>query len=432
MNKYGFLSPQEYMSAAISEMKQKNDIHIVNPLNWDESIDECVTYCKENNIESVGGYAQKDAYNHILINRGLGNIAPSNLSFLYCMNKYLMRSLESDPLYFDWVDPLNETNDEIAEKIREWPFMLKNTSLSLGRGIFKISNREQLGLVLNEYRQDTKLQEEISNNYHYFMQGISENQMPKIIPPFIAEHFVDMKKTIEYCYEGYIDADGKIVHYALTEEVYFENHQALGYITPPITVDASIATIVENWVDDYMGKLANLGYRNQFFNIEFWLDEHKNIIFTEINPRAAHSYYYNYKLSFDNDLFTDNLELASGKQVSENTPWVKWKAGEFNTYTLIILLTAKEMGKVSDIFDLDYIEQQKANGEISVVRYTRQADDLLTEKDMTSAGAMVLQLWIMGDKDELIEKEAIIRQHAYRNKQEQLTYPQNWQVKEVS
>ena len=69
------------------------------------------------------------------------------IAFLYCMNKYLMRKLESNPLWFDWVDPRKETDDQIIAKIKEWPFMLKNTSLSLGRGIFRIKSPDQLRQV---------------------------------------------------------------------------------------------------------------------------------------------------------------------------------------------------------------------------------------------------------------------------------------------
>ena len=69
------------------------------------------------------------------------------MAFLYCMNKYLMRKLESNPLWFDWVDPRKETDDQIIAKIKEWPFMLKNTSLSLGRGIFRIKSPDQLRQV---------------------------------------------------------------------------------------------------------------------------------------------------------------------------------------------------------------------------------------------------------------------------------------------
>ena len=59
-----------------------------------------------------------------------------------------MRTLEEEAFYYDSVDPISETDEEIVRKIKEWPFMLKNPSLSLGRGIFKIKNEGELRAVL--------------------------------------------------------------------------------------------------------------------------------------------------------------------------------------------------------------------------------------------------------------------------------------------
>lgn len=424
--KFGFLSPQPYMKDALEEMKSFADITVLDPKNWESDIAKSIAQCKSENIQSVGGFAQKDAFSHILINEGLGQKAPSRLAFLYCMNKYLMRTLESNPNYFDWVDPLTETNQEIADKIKEWPFMLKNTSLSLGRGVFKIDSKEKLFTILDEYRADSALQQGIADNYSHFMNGIDKADLPEIIPPFIAEHYVDMTKAIEYCYEGYIDREGNVVHYALTEEVYFHNHQALGYITPTISVGPEVAKQVGSWVDDYMGRLVELGYVNQFFNIEFWIMPDGEIAFVEINPRAAHSYHYNYELSFGNNLFGDNLKLAAGLPITDETPWSKWSNGQAEKYTLIVLMTAREIGRAGDILDYDLIEQLYNQGEIDYVRHTRQADDVLTESDMTSAGVMLIQFWISGTKEEVIAKEREIRAKAYKQSQELPEYPTSW------
>ena len=239
---YGFLSPQPYMKSAIENMNERINVEVIEAKTWEnQEIDNIVATCKEKGIKSVGGFAQKDAFHHILINAKLGNVTPGRTAFLYCMNKYLMRTLEENPFFFDSVDPLNETDEQIISKIKEWPFMLKNTSLSLGRGIYKINNEDELRSVLKNYRADTALQEQIAFQYDAYLEGIDRSTLPTNIPPFIAEHMVDMNTAIEYCYEGYITATGEVVHYALTEEIYFSNHQALGYVTPPISIDSKMA-----------------------------------------------------------------------------------------------------------------------------------------------------------------------------------------------
>lgn len=426
----GFLGPQAYMQRAIEDMNTRVVVHELFPKTWeDEEMTALANKCKEKGIQSVAGFAQKDAFHHILINERLGNKVPSRLAFLYCMNKYLMRTLEKNAFWFDYVDPMNETDDEIIAKITEWPFMLKNTSLSLGRGIFKIKNEDDLRDVLKNYREDTELQEQIAFKNAQYIKGIPESELPEIIPPFIAEHMVDMMQAVEYCYEGYITAEGEIVHYALTEEVYFSNHQALGYVTPPVSIDSDMANKIEAWVDDYMGRFAELGYRGQFFNLEFWIMPDGSIALTEINPRAAHSYHYNYQYSFGNSLYEDNLKLAAdGKHIPGKTPWEKWRDNDEFIFTLIILITANETGKVSDILDYDYVAQLEDEG--ILVRHTRQQDDILTDSDMTAAGVMLQQLWITGEsKEAVITREHEIRAKIFKNPEaEGRDYPEYWSV----
>lgn len=427
---FGFLSPQPYMENAISGMQKSFNIHTVQADTWeDEEIARIKAFCQENNIEAVAGYAQKDAFHHILINDALGNTVPSRLAFFYCMNKYLMRTLEKAPFFFAPVDPLNETDEEIIAKIPddEWPFMLKNTSLSLGRGIFKIKDAEELKSVLKAYREDTDLQDMIAGQYKSYLKGVDPETLPKVAPPFIAEHMVDMNSIIEYCYEGYITEAGEIVHYAITEEVYFSNHQALGYVTPPISIGAETAEKMENWVNDYMGRLVELGYRNQFFNLEYWLMPDGSIKLTEINPRAAHSYHYNYLYSCENSLYVDNLLLAAGETPTDKTPWQKWKDADDFRYTLIVLVTGKETGKVNEILDYDYVAALESDG--ILIRHTKQANDVIAEEDLTAAGVMLMQLWVTGDtKEEVIQKEREIRANIYQNEQTDIAYPSYWQV----
>ncbi|MDP8052149.1 hypothetical protein QJU23_06910 [Pasteurella atlantica] len=427
----GFLGPQPYMKQAIDEMNKHLVVHELNPTTWkDEEMEAIAQKCRDKNITAVAGFAQKDAFHHILINERLGNPVPSRLAFLYCMNKYLMRTLEANPFWFDYVDPLVETDEEIIAKITEWPFMLKNTSLSLGRGIFKIKNEDDLRAVLKSYREDKELQELIAYQNKEYMKGIPESELPPVIPPFIAEHMVDMNVAIEYCYEGYITAEGEIVHYALTEEVYFSNHQALGYVTPPISIDSDMANKIEAWVDDYMGRFAELGYKGQFFNLEFWIMPDGTIALTEINPRAAHSYHYNYLYSFGDSLYEDNLKLAAtGKKVSDETPWTKWRHGGDFLYTLIVLITSNEMGNVSDILDYDYVAQLEQEGVL--IRHTRQKDDVLTAEDMTAAGVMLQQMWITGKtKQDVIAREHEIRAKIFKNKEKVAgcDYPEYWSL----
>ncbi len=423
----GFLGPQPYMAAALDELREKYDVHVLNPSGWsDEEMDAVAAECREKGIEVVAGYAQKDAFHHILINERLGNPVMRRKAFVYCMNKYLMRTQEANPFWFIPIDPIAETDEEIIAKVDEWPFMLKNTSLSLGRGIYKIKDEDALRRVLADYRADTALQERIAADVAAFSKDM-EDDLPEVMPPFVGEHLVDMNSCIEYCYEGYITADGEIVHYALTEEVYFADHAALGYITPPISISTDKIAEIEAWVEDYMGRLRDLGYLNQFFNLEFWILADGTIALTEINPRAAHSYHYNYQFSFGDSLYGDNLELARyGKKLPGKTPWSKWRDGETQQYTLIALITSNETGKVSDILDYEYVAKLE-NEEGVLIRHVRQPDDVLDDADMTAAGVMLQQMWVTGaTQSDVIAREREIRSKIYKHEQTAHQYPSYW------
>ena len=425
----GFLNPQPYMTQAIEKMGETYDVHVLNPRTWEDGeMDDIAAHCKRNGIVSVGGFAQKDAFHHILINERLGNPVPSRTAFFYCMNKYLMRTLEPEPFFFAPVDPLRESDTEIAAKFKEWPAMLKNTSLSLGKGIYRISNENELKDVLKAYRNDHDLQNLIDHQYAAYLAGVDPKTLPELAPPFMVEHLVDMNAAVEYCYEGYVTADGEVVHYALTEEVYFSNHQALGYVTPPISIDGRMAGKIEAWVETYMGRFASLGYRNQFFNLEFWIMPGGEIRLTEINPRAAHSYHYNYLYAFGNSLYEDNLELARGGEPSRNNPWRKWRDGDDHNHTLIVLITGKDTCPVSDILDYDYVSHLERNEGI-LIRHNRHRDDVLSEHDMTAAGVMLLQIWVVGKtQQDVIGKEHEIRSKIYKKLPSDSVYPAYWDV----
>lgn len=175
-----------------------------------------------------------------------------------------------------------------------------------------------------------------------------------------------------------------------------------------------------------MGRLSDLGYRNQFFNLEFWIMPDGTIALTEINPRAAHSYHYNYVYSFGSSLFEDNLSLVASGGKLPDTPWRKWRAGEDHSYTLIVLITAKQTGHVDDILDYGYVDNLEQNEGI-LIRHTKQREDELTDADMTAAGVMLQQIWITGHTaQELIAKEREIRSNIYRQPQKGSEYPDYW------
>jgi len=216
----------------------------------------------------------------------MGHTSISSLAYLIAMNKYMQRVLEEEAktekgtFFFAPVTPETETNEEIAAKVpaHEWPIMLKNTSLSLGKGVFRVKNKEKLFEILDEYRQSKELQAAIKATNDgitdWFTPTDQDNLMNRLggfVPPFLFEHCVNLDDGwVEYCYEGAIQKNGTLTHYGFTEELYDSEHAGIAYVTPPMSYSMYFIPELEEYLKGYMAGLIKLGYLKQFFNVEIW------------------------------------------------------------------------------------------------------------------------------------------------------------------
>lgn len=437
--KLGLLPPQAYMKEELDKLYKVYDVVQVPAKEGDwseEHVKYLVDFCKKKGVHSVVGFAQKDAWFHALINTGLGHVSISPHAYLIAMNKYMQRTIEKKPFFFAPISPDEATNEELAALVpeNEWPFMLKNTSLSLGRGVFMIKTKEEMFEILDEYRSNEQLRKEIANTNDAITSRMSAEEKAGLgpVPPFIAEHRVDLSRGwVEYCYEGCVDAEGNNTHYGMTEEVYFEDHQSLAYVTPPVSYPHEFIPELEGYVGGYMEGLIAKGYLKQFYNIEFWAtfntpDGKPEYAFCEINPRCAHTYHFGYLFAYDTNLYRDNWDLVLENKSPELTPWIEWKEGS-NKYCTEILLTAKQEGKVGDILDYKYIDKIEKSGEVKLIRHIKDRNYVLNADDAKSgAGCTMLQIWIVTDTpQEAAKREMEIRKAAYK---EDLgwTYPKIW------
>lgn len=249
------------------------------------------------------------------------------------------------------------------------------------------------------------------------------------VPPFIGEHMVDMNRGwIEYCYEGCVDETGNLTHYGLTEEVYFQNHVGLAYVTPPMNYPVERVAALEQYLGGYMAGLIEKGYLKQFFNIEFWAlagGEGGEFCFCEINPRCAHSYHFGYKFAYGTSLYGDNFNLVLKNEAPDHTPWKEWKAGRAKI-SCEVLINAKTAAPVTEILDYDYVEFLDRN-EADKIRYIKPRDYVLSDEDANSAaGCTIMQIWITTNSHaEAAAKEMEIREKIYKIKQDD-QYPQFW------
>ncbi|CAD7944594.1 unnamed protein product [Amoebophrya sp. A25] len=426
----GLLNPQPYMAKYIEQLRHRYNITILNPDETDsskETIAALAAECKEKDIPSIVGLAQKDSWQHALINREMGHVSISSLAYLVAMNKFMQRTIEAKPFFFAPVTPETETNDEIVAKIpeNEWPCMLKNTSLSLGRGVFRCKTPEAMCAILDEYRGNTALQAAIKKTNDSILEHFTEDDRSKLdcaVPPFLVEHCVNLELGwVEYCYEGCISEEGKLAHYGFTEEMYSTDHAGLAYITPPMSYPRDKIKDLENYLEGYMSGLIKKGYLRQFFNVEIWALAPENgpveFCFCEINPRCAHAYHIPYQIAYKTNLWADNFDLVLDNKLPTVTPWSKWTD---NDYTVSLQALINVMGcegkLVREILDYQFVDHIEGTGKVELVRHVKQRDYTITADDAASgAGCTLLQIFIKcTTHEEAAAYEVALRDIIYR------------------
>jgi len=422
--KIGLLNPQKYMAKYLKEIEKKYDITYLTDIDdgtkgpgsiidsSEEAIQRILGQVHQAGLPAVVGLAQKDSWQHSILNRSLGHTSISSLAYLIAMNKYMQRVLEEEAkpvkgtFFFAPVTPEVETDEQIAAKIppNEWPIMLKNTSLSLGRGVFRVKNKEKLFAILAEYRANVELQEAIKATNDGITERFSQEDMDQLgdieIPPFLLEHCVNLDDGwVEYCYEGCINEQGKLTHYGFTEELYDTEHAGIGYVTPPMNFRAENIPELQAYLEGYMAGLIERGYLKQFFNVEIWglnkPDGAIDFCFCEINPRCAHAYHIPYSIAYGTSLWSDNFNLVLYNQTPTNTPWNKWRAKQYKvSMQTLINVMGSEGKKVSEVLDYTFVDYIEKANKVDLVRHVKQRDHVLNKDDAEAgAGCTLLQIF---------------------------------------
>lgn len=445
--KIGILNPRPYMSKYIEELKSSFDIFIItcddNETNTRQHIEELKEFCHTNELSAVLGMTRKDAWRHSLINRALGVKSISSIAYLISTNKYMQRVIEQKMPYMEDreffiapVTPESETNEEILAKIpaNEWPIMLKNTSLSNGHGVFLCKTPEKVCKILDEYRQNEKLQCAIKHSNDTIMEwfddddkNILADNYGAIIPPFLLERYIDRNDGwVQYCIEGCVNDDGSLVMYGLTEELYSTDHVGLAYVTPPMSFARTNMPLLEDYVREYMDILIKQGYVKHFFNVKVWGKEHGgnngNLEFAwcRINPHCVHSYHIPYQFAYKTSLWGDNINLVLNNSFPPLSPWDKYMIGDYSvSLQILISVMGCEGKKVHEILDYDFVDHIENQQKVNLIRHTKDRDYVITSDDADSgAGCTLMQIFVKcATHNDAAAFEVAIRERIYLLKQ---------------
>ncbi|CAE7027425.1 unnamed protein product [Symbiodinium sp. CCMP2456] len=459
----GLLPPQLYMLPELQELTRNYSLVpvCIQEGDWSEdSIKSWAEKLRKEGVTAVVGFAQKDAWHHCLLNRALGSDSISPLAYLMSMNKFMQRaSVDLTPgFWFMSVNPdVEKDNSTLISKVptEQWPCMLKNTSLSLGAGVFKCEDEQRMAEILDAYRENEALRTSIANTTLAITSRLSEAERALSAemcggppPPFLAEHLIDMNAGwVEYCYEGLVDSSGTLVHYGLTEEVYFEDHTGLAYITPPMNLHPKQIPKTKQFLEKFMGKLIEAGYRRQFCNVEFWVsggkeeDREPKMVLCEINPRCAHTFHYGYKFSVGSNLYRDNFELVLHDTLPSATPLSEWESGGFRVCCEMLINVKNQVDpttghvivdisgkKANECVDYGLLDSLQSQGRAQLVRRIKAPSYVLTKDDANAGpGTTLAQVWFSGPTHEAVAKmEVKLRQQLYKISQPGAVYPKFW------
>ena len=300
---------------------------------------------------------------------------------------------------------------------------VKATMLAGGMLSFHCANEAALCSNLRITKADHTSREKnssFSSEAISILRNIKEEKLIDKCTEHMIEEYVDInvKGTYQYCMEGFVSREGKVISYSLVEEVFFKNMMLLGHIIPPIHFDGNFEPF-ESFMEWVSEKLSCLGFQNQAFDVEFWQLPDGSFRIIEINPRMAASWYDLYHQYSGNNIYQDVASFVHHGIELEKTPLSHLKhmwpiSGRNHAHSFQAVLTTRTTGRVGDVFDLDFLHDRIANGLIGFIRLSK--DDILYKAHSTAPGTIVSNVTLKGSWSEIVTEEKRLRKKLYNDK----------------
>lgn len=384
------------------------------------TVEECVQYIRDNDLKCVIPTSDDGLMTAGAVNQKLGFPTPTFLSLIACTNKNLTRTLLGK---FGWFYGFNldQQLEQILENVRSFPCMLKATMLSRGNLTFRCDNKATLFSNLETIKADHILREKNSSLCSEAISILKESGKTELVDKCtecMVEEYIDMSNegTYQYCMEGFISGDGRVLTYSLVEEIFFKNGKMLGHVMPPIHFNGNFKPF-ESLLERVGKKLSDLGFQNQAFDIEFWQLSDGSFVIIEVNPRMAASYYDLYWQYCGNNIYQDVASFVQLGVEPEKSPLSHLKhmwsiSGHNHTHSFQIGLTTRAKGKVGDVLDIDFLQDQITKGLAGFIRLSKDA--ILGEVNSTSHGTIAANVTLKGPWDEIIKKVKQLRESFYK------------------
>ena len=384
----------------------------------EEEIEKCVKYLQAQGKDCVISFNETTSFAAAVINKHLGYPSPSPLSNIYGLNKVLTRCLVDD---FEWFFGFNLDDDVESwiKNVKSYPCMMKATMLSGGRASFRCNDEASLRSSLDAILSDNAMCRMLKESHSDAVKILGSFKEAEKFTQYMVEEFITTKGTTtrQFCMEAFVTENGKVIPYSLVEELFFTNGVFIGHIIPPVHFDGDFQAC-DDYIIDIGKKLYQLGFKNQAFNIEFWRFSDGKFRLIEINPRCATPYYILYMEYSGNNLLNDVSSLFLHGKEPASTPLSKlkeqWSSGKSDKhYTISADLASVSLGKASELFNFDLLDQLSSEG--TMMYYLIPRDHVLTKMNQTASGTLVCSYILKGSWNDMVRNERDIRKRFYKD-----------------
>ena len=347
-------------------------------------LERAFMYTKDHEIDAVFFSSDFGGFLASVICAHTGLPGPSIESQFLCIHKYYNRKTEPSKLWCEALDLDNE--DEWCGPHIKYPCFIKPPCLFWSVCQFIVQNESELRSALTACKREL-------TPWFQLLCPVFEKYVDATKYPLILKNIVVAEELVEgsiHCIEGWADDRGELHVWLTTDNSYFSKPEKTGdaYIVPsqlPHVLQRDLESVV-------FGLLRNYGFKNTFFNVEFWCRENgKRIDIVEINNRICYSYFAMQCKLFATTSYHGALYLCCGEieKVKEASTMIRRAVNARVGGMFLVCLHLRQTAKVNAILNFDELKRVES-GEIKDVGSTTiDFDEEFTIRPIASGGLFI-------------------------------------------
>ena len=333
-----------------------NMTYLEDSFNVDEYIERAIAYVKEHNIEGVFALNCFGSLIQAIVVKQTGLLGPSFDSVLFCVHKYFGRTKQpySEGFWFESLDPTAPLLD-IKNYIKTYPLFIKICDGQYGQKTAVCQSEDDLPNILKAFAHPKLIASSVRKQQFYFKHIEDFSRFPGIntpsdIPMFMMESC--LQDITEHCLEFWVSEDGKFNAAELTDILLYEDRTIKAFTTS-FQLDKK-EILAKIWIQfgEFLTFLREIGLKNLFIDLEFFVRSNGELQIVEINSRRAQQDFFKEGLLGvpELDLVRQSAEVCvGGRQLSTLEEASPGKIGwDFPIYVW-------EEGMIHKLLDLHYL-----------------------------------------------------------------------------